>query len=183
MRDSTVPPPARGTALRGALDARTAAAARAEEDAAGRAVTFPPGGPRKFIDIVQVIALAAQLSTMKDIASEVGVGVETLKRRFGDDIAKARAITLNSLRAKQVQMALDGNERMLIHLGRAEARQAYAEPKYATPHDDDAVEFDGDFIMSATGRGQIAVIAQGEVVEEEDEDEGPRRLPPGRPSE
>ena len=62
--------------------------------------------------------LAALGVPMVDIAFVVGCSVDTLERRFRDEIEEGRANGRTRLRQKQLEVALSGNPAMLIWLGK-----------------------------------------------------------------
>ena len=53
-----------------------------------------------------------------DIAAHFGLSETTLQRRFGSRVSKRRSEIRNSLREKQVDLALAGDRTMLIWLGK-----------------------------------------------------------------
>jgi len=79
---------------------------------------------QKLIDAKQVEELARIGCTEEDMATVLGVSVDTLQRRkrtcaeFRGAIEKGRASLRNSLRRLQVKKALEGNVTMLIWLGK-----------------------------------------------------------------
>lgn len=82
------------------------------------------GRPPKDIDPEQVMRLAALGVPMVDIAFVVGCSVDTLERRFRDEIEEGRANGRTRLRQKQLEVALSGNPAMLIWLGKQMLGQA-----------------------------------------------------------
>lgn len=107
------------------------------------------GRPPRPFDLQHLVALAAGLATMTDMAAELKCSVRTLERRFLPEITAARGMTLNRIRGKQVAMALGGNERLLMHVGRAEGRQKYTDISEHTGAGGGAIVFEGIRIMSA----------------------------------
>lgn len=73
---------------------------------------------KKQIDPEQVRKLAAIGCTHEEIASIVKCSVDTLTRRFLDDIEEGRNQGKSSLRRKQWEMAINGNVTMLVWLGK-----------------------------------------------------------------
>ena len=74
--------------------------------------------PELEIDSKLVEDLAAIFCTMKEIAAIVGCSVDTLERRFADNIDKGRQRGKTTLRRKQFESAISGNVVMLIWLGK-----------------------------------------------------------------
>ena len=75
---------------------------------------------RKLIEIDPklVYKLAKLHCTHTEIADLLGCSVDTLDNRYGDLIAKGKSETKQSLRDKQIEMALSGNVPLLIFLGK-----------------------------------------------------------------
>lgn len=80
-------------------------------------------GKTKKSDPEAVKRLAALGCTMVEIASVLGLSVETVRTRHADDISEGKANLHVRLRQRQVQIADSGDVRMLIHLGRAVLNQ------------------------------------------------------------
>jgi hypothetical protein len=71
------------------------------------------------------VELMAQIgSTDKEIAEHFGIGHDTLRRNFADELAKGRSNLKQRLRQKQLQVAFEGNPTMLIFLGKNYLGQA-----------------------------------------------------------
>jgi len=75
-------------------------------------------GNPKPIDAKLVKELAAIGCTFEEIGSIVGCNKSTISRRFATEIEKGRAELRQSIRRKQVSVALGGNVTMLIWLGK-----------------------------------------------------------------
>jgi hypothetical protein len=76
------------------------------------------GRPLAVVDAKLVENLAGIGCPNSEIASIVGVSVDTLARRFAEDINKGRNGGKTRLRKKQIELALAGNVTMLIWLGK-----------------------------------------------------------------
>lgn len=76
------------------------------------------GRPKSEIDPKTVYKLARLHCTHVEIADILGCSVDTLDNRFGDLIKKGKSETKQSIRDKQIEMALSGNIPMLIFLGK-----------------------------------------------------------------
>jgi hypothetical protein len=74
--------------------------------------------PLKKVDPKLVQDLAALGCKTTEIASVTGVSVDTLDRRFADEMAKGRDNLRVSLRRWQLEAAKKGNVTMLIWLGK-----------------------------------------------------------------
>lgn len=86
----------------------------------------------------------------RDIAHALGVAVSTLKRRFGPELTKQRALRRIEIRRAQTVAARAGNATMLIWLGKQELGQR------------DVLEWaPGD--MSKYSDEQLEAIASGRV--------------------
>ena len=72
----------------------------------------------KEINAEQVKKMASLGSPLVDIAYVVGCSVDTLQRRFRDEIEEGRATGRTRLRQKQLEVAMQGNPAMLIWLGK-----------------------------------------------------------------
>lgn len=70
------------------------------------------------VDSAQVEALASICCTQEEIGIIVGCSVDTLHRRFPDEIEKGMAMAKASLRRQQFKQALEGNVGMLVWLGK-----------------------------------------------------------------
>lgn len=72
----------------------------------------------------EVVRLAYNGGTDKEIAAVFAVGKTTLKQRFRLALAKGRALRLLDLRGAQMALAIAGNATMLIWLGKNGLSQA-----------------------------------------------------------
>ena len=82
-----------------------------------------PGRPPKPLDLEELKRWARTGATQQEIAARLGMSVDTLERRLQDPevralVDQAQAEVKISLRAKQVQLALAGDRKMLIWLGK-----------------------------------------------------------------
>lgn len=100
----------------------------------------PPGGrPRLELSLRTITKLAALGCSVKDIAGVCGVSEDTLGRRLQDDAEVRAAYQLGlsqlceSLRRRQVKMALNGNLVMLIWLGKQYLGQKEPDKASAAP--------------------------------------------------
>lgn len=75
--------------------------------------------PKKQIDPVQVVRLAALHATHEEMADILGCDRATLERRFAAEIRKGRAELKTRLRRLQLRAAENGNAAMLIFLGKS----------------------------------------------------------------
>lgn len=76
------------------------------------------GRPAKQIDPTQVARFAEMGYNNLEIAARLDCSHDTLERRFACDLAKGHQIRNSKLRAKQIEVALNGNVPMLIWLGK-----------------------------------------------------------------
>lgn len=76
--------------------------------------------PRKPVDEALLRKLAVIHCNQDEMASVLGVSVDTLHRRFADQIKDARNEGKMSLRRKMWEMALNGNVTILIWLSKNE---------------------------------------------------------------
>jgi hypothetical protein len=76
------------------------------------------------IDATVVEGMASVGATDKEIAEFVGCSVDTLTRRFADNLSKSRADLRVRLRRAQITTALEGNPTMQIWLGKQMLGQA-----------------------------------------------------------
>lgn len=76
--------------------------------------------PRKVIDEALLRKLAVIHCTQEEMASVVGVSVDTLQRRYAAQIKSGRDEGKMSLRRKMWEMALNGNVSLLIWLSKNE---------------------------------------------------------------
>ena len=74
--------------------------------------------PRKTVDSRKVIELASKGMTSEEIGAVCSVSHDTITRRFANELERGRQLCNASLRRKQVQRALKGSDKMLIHLGK-----------------------------------------------------------------
>lgn len=72
----------------------------------------------KDIDREQVWRLACMQCTLREIADVVGVSHQTINKHFSDLIEKGKSVGKKSLRRAQWDKALNGDTRMMIHLGK-----------------------------------------------------------------
>jgi len=80
--------------------------------------------PRLEIDTDLVEKLAVIHCTNVEIAAVVGCGEATIRRRFGELVAKGREQGKMILRRKQYEAAMGGNITMMIWLGKQILRQS-----------------------------------------------------------
>lgn len=78
------------------------------------------GRPRKVIDETLLRKLAVIHCTQEEMASVVGVSVDTLHRRYAAQIKSGRDEGKMSLRRKMWELALSGNVSLLIWLSKNE---------------------------------------------------------------
>jgi hypothetical protein len=76
--------------------------------------------PRKQVDEALLRKLAVIHCNQDEMASVLGVSVDTLQRRFAAQIKDGRAEGKMSLRRKMWEMALNGNVSLLIWLSKNE---------------------------------------------------------------
>jgi len=78
------------------------------------------GRPRKPIDLERVEALAKIGATQEEIASDLGISVDTLQRRknFAAVYKSGMDQGRMSLRHKQFNLAMAGDKTMLVWLGK-----------------------------------------------------------------
>lgn len=76
------------------------------------------GRPKIEIDEKLVEGMASVGATNTEIAQFVGASEATIRARFKDTLARARAGLKVKLRRKQIEMALEGNATMLVWLGK-----------------------------------------------------------------
>ena len=76
------------------------------------------GRPRKILDASRITELASKGHPVAEIAAICGVSDDTLYRNFAAELARGRILGEGELRAKQFEIAMEGNLRMLIYLGR-----------------------------------------------------------------
>lgn len=84
--------------------------------------TTPKGGARpkiKDVDQELVWRLGSMMCTVKEIADVLGLPEQTVSKKFGDLIDKARSEGRKALRRAQFEKAVaDKDPRMLIFLGK-----------------------------------------------------------------
>lgn len=80
--------------------------------------------PKKIVDVELIKNLASIMCTVEEIASMVGVSVDTLERRFADVIKQGKSNGKASLRRLQWKIAQSGNASMAIFLGKQYLNQA-----------------------------------------------------------
>jgi len=76
--------------------------------------------PTKVADVDRELVwrLACLQATYREIGDVVGLSHTAIANNFGDLIEKGRSVGKKSLRRAQFSKALDGDTRMLIHLGK-----------------------------------------------------------------
>jgi transcriptional regulator len=90
------------------------------------------GRKLRKIDPEQVVRLAKIGCTQQEIADILGESQQTISRRFGLQITRARASLNMSLRRAQFKRAVkDRSDAMLIHLGKVYLGQAHVDEKPA----------------------------------------------------
>lgn len=77
-----------------------------------------PAKPVKHLDEEQIYKLALIGCTHQEIATWFGVSVDTLARRYQTIIKEGHESMKQSLKRKQIEVALGGNVVMLIWLGK-----------------------------------------------------------------
>jgi len=77
-----------------------------------------PGPKEVVINESHVYAMAHAHVPTRSIAQILGVSEDIVQKRFADLIRKAREDCKSQLRAKQIEIALQGNVTMLIFLGK-----------------------------------------------------------------
>ncbi len=82
------------------------------------------GRPLLTPDTDLIEKLAAIGCPNKEIASIIGISVDTLANRFSDFVDKGRLNGKTRLRKKQIEVAMSGNVTMLIFLGKNMLGQA-----------------------------------------------------------
>ena len=101
----------------------------ASSKAKRKRVPGKPGRPRVEIDLESLEKLIQAGCIMEEIADILGISRATLQARAADTPAvgaifqKARATRKRNLRLAQTRRALQGDTRMLIHLGEQELGQ------------------------------------------------------------
>jgi hypothetical protein len=81
------------------------------------------GRPRKSVDALKVIELASTGLTQEEIAALLNVSDDTISRRFANEMERGRRLCNGSLRKRQYDLAMAGNEPMLRHLGKHRLNQ------------------------------------------------------------
>ena len=76
------------------------------------------GRNKVVVDPNEVYKLATYHCTIKDISNFFGVPRDTIQYNFGDLIVQGYEETKQSLRMKQIEVAMSGNPTMLIWLGK-----------------------------------------------------------------
>ena len=76
------------------------------------------GRPRKAISPRQVLALAKIGCSQEEMGQVLGVSPDTITRNYAEPYKRGIATLKQSLRRKQVNLALRGNVTMLIWLGK-----------------------------------------------------------------
>lgn len=83
-----------------------------------RGLVVGRGANQKVVDPDEVYRLAKISCTMEEMAHFFGIDRETLKYNFLPYIQRAESELRQMLRAKQIEVALEGNPTMLIWLGK-----------------------------------------------------------------
>ena len=91
--------------------------------------------PKIKIDPIEVEKLAAMWCTTKEIASFFDCSVDTIDRRFAENLAKGRDKGKIKLRRLQWQAAEKGNVVMLIFLGKQILDQRDSFPEENNPQE------------------------------------------------
>lgn len=95
-----------------------------QKDAAGNVLYVEEGlvvgrgDNKRVISPEEVENIARTWAEYGEIATILGINVETLKYNFSDQILKGRTETKQALRKAQIKAALGGNTTMLIWLGK-----------------------------------------------------------------
>lgn len=74
------------------------------------------GEPKKKIDVLQVEHLAEKQWTITEIAAHFRVNEKTIRRRFAGQIEEARQRGRTRLRDLQWKRAMEGSDRILVHM-------------------------------------------------------------------
>lgn len=74
------------------------------------------GRPRKQVDLDLLEKLAAKQWSDREIAATLNVSVDTLHRHFAEHIEKGRQSGQAKLRDLQWKRALEGSDRVLLHM-------------------------------------------------------------------
>lgn len=82
------------------------------------------GRPLKDVDPKQVFTLAKIGCSLREMSAVCDCSIDTLERRFAEQIEKGRESGKSKLRRKQWQAAMKGNVVMLIWLGKQMLKQA-----------------------------------------------------------
>jgi hypothetical protein len=82
-----------------------------------------PGRPRIEVDLAKLHELARVGCTLAEMAAVLGCSHDTLERRYRGEIDRGRADGDADLRRKQFELAIAGDQRMLVHLGRTRLGQ------------------------------------------------------------
>lgn len=82
------------------------------------------GRPRKTVDEKRVIELASKGLTVQEIGAFENVSHDTITRRFASALEKGRLLCNGGLRRKQVQLAMRGDTKLLIWLGKQRLGQS-----------------------------------------------------------
>lgn len=86
-------------------------------------VLNPVGRPRKVLDAEGVAKLAAIGCSINTIAEFYNVSVQTIMENFHNAYQDGYQAVSSRIRSKQVELALNGNVPMLIHLGKTMLKQ------------------------------------------------------------
>ncbi|MDI6804871.1 MAG: hypothetical protein QME58_13710 [Bacteroidota bacterium] len=100
------------------------------------------GRPLAKIDAKLVQDLAAIFCTLEEIAAVVGCSVDTLSRRFMEQIKRGRETAKTSLRRLQFKSCKKGSNSMLIWLGKNYLGQREPSPIMFEPVGEEQANFD-----------------------------------------
>lgn len=111
--------------------------------------------PRKVIDLEQLDRCAEKHWTHEEIAAHFRVSADTIKRRFADRIEECRERGKAKLRDLQWRRALDGSDRVLLHMSEHYLKQQRTEKREVTGKDGAPLESNAPQIiitMPSNGR-------------------------------
>ena len=84
---------------------------------------MPAGRPRLILDASRVTELASKGYIMRELAAILDVSEDTLHRHYAEAIKTGRELCNSMIRAKQIEVALQGNPTMLIWIGKQNLAQ------------------------------------------------------------
>jgi len=113
------------------------------------------GRPKLNIDSEAVLAAAEVGNTNTDIAHIMGCDESTIRKRFGEELERGRALQRDKLRKLQWRAAESGNAAMLIWLGKQMLSQTDKQEVQATE------TFSGRWRV-ASQRAQEILAAEGQ---------------------